>query len=207
MRISIPQPCHEKWSEMTPNEKGAFCGVCSKTVVDFTTMSDEQVKNYFIDNAGQKTCGRFRNEQLTNEHDELKNVMALSIPPWKKIAAAIFILFGSLLTSCESSTIKGKAVQPVDRVTIVGGALEIPIGTTDKPLPPPPTIKTVTIETTTTGIIEEPPVLMGEIIAEPMPPVPQVDTVTLPVPQSFPLGKVVVDPPKKKECNDKASDL
>lgn len=191
---------------MTPNEKGAFCGVCSKTVVDFTVMSDEQVKNYFIDNAGQKTCGRFRNEQLTPENDELKNVLTMSIPLWKKIAAAIFILFGSLLTSCESSSTTGKPVQPVNSIIISGAAL-MPIDTTGEPLPPPePTITTVITETITTGIVAEvaPPEIMGDIIAEPMPPV---DTVTTPIHEAFPLGKVVVDPLPKKECNDKASDF
>jgi predicted house-cleaning NTP pyrophosphatase (Maf/HAM1 superfamily) len=64
--INIPEPCHENWNEMSPREQGAFCNVCSKTVIDFTSLSDEEVKNYFLANHGQKTCGRFKNTQLSN---------------------------------------------------------------------------------------------------------------------------------------------
>ena len=32
----IPEPCHENWNKMTPQEQGRHCAVCSKVVVDFT---------------------------------------------------------------------------------------------------------------------------------------------------------------------------
>lgn len=32
MKISIPKPCNENWNEMTPDQQGAFCKVCSKVV-------------------------------------------------------------------------------------------------------------------------------------------------------------------------------
>ena len=35
MEISIQKPCHENWDSFTPNEQGAFCGKCVKTVIDF----------------------------------------------------------------------------------------------------------------------------------------------------------------------------
>ena len=59
----IPEPCHENWDNMTPQDKGRFCASCSKQVVDFSLMSDQQVLNYFK-NATGKTCGRFANDQL-----------------------------------------------------------------------------------------------------------------------------------------------
>ena len=39
MKITIPTPCHENWNEMTPNEMGRHCTVCSKTVKDFTDQA------------------------------------------------------------------------------------------------------------------------------------------------------------------------
>ena len=64
MRLSVPKPCHEDWNKMTLNEQGAFCKVCAKTVVDFSTMSDEEVLNYFKNKGEEKTCGRFKASQL-----------------------------------------------------------------------------------------------------------------------------------------------
>ena len=45
-KIILPNPCNANWDEMTPNDKGKHCGSCKKTVVDFTTMNDEQIKDY-----------------------------------------------------------------------------------------------------------------------------------------------------------------
>jgi predicted house-cleaning NTP pyrophosphatase (Maf/HAM1 superfamily) len=60
MRISIENPCHEDWQAMTPETQGRFCGACEKTVVDFTTMSDAEILQYFSKPDVGKTCGRFQ---------------------------------------------------------------------------------------------------------------------------------------------------
>jgi len=59
----IPTPCHEDWNNMTQQDKGRFCASCSKQVVDFSLMSDQQVLNYFKNTTG-RVCGRFANDQL-----------------------------------------------------------------------------------------------------------------------------------------------
>jgi hypothetical protein len=61
--ISIPTQCHENWDNFISQAKGRFCESCSKTVVDFTKMSDDQILNYFK-NQDSTACGRFRPEQL-----------------------------------------------------------------------------------------------------------------------------------------------
>lgn len=94
---------------MTSNEQGAFCSVCSKTVVDFTALSDEEVQNYFLHKKGEKTCGRFRNDQLTGKENSLNKLLAASIPFWKKFLAIVVIVFGSLLTGCKEN-VTGKPV-------------------------------------------------------------------------------------------------
>jgi hypothetical protein len=102
--LSIPKPCHENWSEMSPREHGAFCQACSKTVIDFTSMSDEEVRNYFLKRSGQKTCGRLRNDQLVNPDNLLPRLLDASIPFWKKFLAIVFILFGGFLASCGNNS-------------------------------------------------------------------------------------------------------
>lgn len=64
-KINIPKPCHEDWNKMTQEEKGRFCGVCNKTVIDFTQMSEQEVEAFFKKPA-VSLCGRFRKEQLKN---------------------------------------------------------------------------------------------------------------------------------------------
>lgn len=60
--ISIPEPCHEDWAKMTPTEKGRFCSVCTKEVIDFTQVSDESLIKRI--QKGDDLCGRFVGSQL-----------------------------------------------------------------------------------------------------------------------------------------------
>ncbi len=62
IKVSIPEPCHEDWGKMTQTDKGAFCKVCTKDVIDFTKTIDEDIVKYFIKN--NNTCGRFSKSQL-----------------------------------------------------------------------------------------------------------------------------------------------
>jgi hypothetical protein len=63
LTLSIPSPCEQKWTSFTTAQGGGFCSACSKIVVDFTEMSDEQMIDYFQRSNG-KTCGRFLPGQL-----------------------------------------------------------------------------------------------------------------------------------------------
>jgi hypothetical protein len=60
--LQIPEPCHENWHNMLPTEQGKFCNACSKQVVDFTYMTDQQVLSYF--NVHSNVCGSFNDTQL-----------------------------------------------------------------------------------------------------------------------------------------------
>ncbi|SDI82020.1 hypothetical protein [Chryseobacterium jejuense] len=78
MKITIPKPCHENWDNMSHDEKGKFCSVCSKTVHDFTSLSDEELINSF--NVNNDICGRFREDQLgVNLNFSLTNKLALGL--------------------------------------------------------------------------------------------------------------------------------
>lgn len=86
IKISIPEPCHENWLEMTSTDKGRFCSSCQKNVIDFTKSSDREILLSF--NETQKLCGRFKISQLD------RNII---IPKEKKsvwlIVAASMITF------------------------------------------------------------------------------------------------------------------
>ena len=63
LTVQIPQPCHERWDEMQPTERGRFCASCQKTVVDYTAFSDQELVK-LLSRSSETSCGRFRNEQL-----------------------------------------------------------------------------------------------------------------------------------------------
>ena len=48
---------------MTPVEKGKYCALCEKTVIDFSGMSDAQLVAFFRSHTGNM-CGRFAKDQL-----------------------------------------------------------------------------------------------------------------------------------------------
>lgn len=64
LQLSISEPCHENWQQMTPTDQGRFCNACAKEVIDFSTMTDLQVLNYFTNLTHEKVCGRALPEQL-----------------------------------------------------------------------------------------------------------------------------------------------
>ncbi|MEP7254471.1 MAG: carboxypeptidase-like regulatory domain-containing protein [Ferruginibacter sp.] len=64
LQLSIPEPCHENWQQMTPTEQGRFCNACAKEVVDLSMMTDTEVLNYFTTLTHEKICGRALPTQL-----------------------------------------------------------------------------------------------------------------------------------------------
>lgn len=96
--ISIPEPCHENWDQMTPNEQGRFCNACAKTVVDFSVMTDTQVLNYLIDKQHEKICGHVLPEQLDTPICDITAVNRKR--KWYWNAATVFAL---LFTKSENT--------------------------------------------------------------------------------------------------------
>jgi hypothetical protein len=108
LQINIPEPCHENWHNMTPQDQGRFCGSCQKVVVDFSLMTDKEVLNYFSKST-RPVCGRFSNDQLNRE---------LIIEPPKKRFTMMYVwnvLLASLLltkTYAQGKPQVKKTVQP-----------------------------------------------------------------------------------------------
>lgn len=190
LNISIPKPCHEDWNAMTPTKQGAFCAVCTKEVMDFSNMSDDAVKNYFLLNAGKKTCGRFRKSQLKGLNIVVdEQLIYTNIAMWKKFLAVVVICFGAFFSSCTD--IKGKAgpevstgvtLSPVETVKHVLGDATIASDMPKPPMPGDPDVKikvvTVTCEYVQGDIAppvpikveEESRLVMGIPELEPLPP-------------------------------------
>ena len=113
----IPEPCHENWDAMTPQDKGRHCESCNKIVVDFSIMSDRQVLEYFKTTIG-KTCGRFHEDQLQRPFIEPQQKPS----KWNYFLASILGLIIGTKTFAQQKTIKGKVIgKPyLERITTKG---------------------------------------------------------------------------------------
>jgi len=129
MEISIQKPCHENWDSFTPNEQGAFCGKCVKTVIDFSNKSIEEIKEFFTAKQDEKVCGRFEKTQLTSlSFDAFFNEFK-GFNFTKRFAVILYFTFGMWLFNTSSlsaqTTIHEKGdVQVVN--PILGGVRAIP---------------------------------------------------------------------------------
>jgi hypothetical protein len=61
-RLKFKNTCSENWNTMLPDEKGKFCNLCSKTVIDFTGSSHQEILSYL--KANKNTCGKMSSNQL-----------------------------------------------------------------------------------------------------------------------------------------------
>lgn len=69
--LRLDEPCHQKWSEMTPSEKGRYCDSCEKHVIDFSQMTDNDILKFLGENKSG-FCGQFRASQLDRPFVETK---------------------------------------------------------------------------------------------------------------------------------------
>jgi hypothetical protein len=90
LKILIPEPCTQKWTDMVSAQNGRYCQQCEKEVVDFTKMTSEELKSWFTASNG-KVCGRIIPSQL-EEFDRL------SEPKNKWNTAPIKLLVAACLT-------------------------------------------------------------------------------------------------------------
>ncbi len=106
LTLTIPEPCGEDFNAMTPVKGGKFCGSCEKTIVDFRTMNDYQILQFYKQNNG-KICGVFNHRQLNRampfplERKPSRN--------WKAVAAlATGLLFSGGLVGQTTAPTVGK---------------------------------------------------------------------------------------------------
>lgn len=113
--LKIEKPCHEDWNKMAPNQLGRHCQLCEKTVVDFTKMSSEEIKEYLSNRGNERICGRILKEpvkRIPSKKEQWFNNQRLRINqkidfiPMRisllSILSFLMILFGCNQTTEES---------------------------------------------------------------------------------------------------------
>ena len=113
--ISIPKPCHEDWSKMTPNEKGRFCKSCTKTVVDFTKMSPDAIQHYLHNNKDQGICGHIKQSQLDSINLRIPEAIIHQNQSFHRLfLLALLISMGMTLFSCEDENGQKKKIESIE---------------------------------------------------------------------------------------------
>ncbi len=111
VKYSIDDPCHEDWAKMKPEAKGRFCEACSKTVVDFSSMSDFSIVDYMSGKKEESVCGRFRPEQMEKNY-------SLSIPHRSFSFDLKAVALGLALTTFSAVHLNAQ-VAPIDTAQII----------------------------------------------------------------------------------------
>jgi CarboxypepD_reg-like domain len=95
--LIINNPCEQSWDAMSKTDTGKYCFHCSKNVVDFTLMSDEEIIK-IIEQPSDKICGRLTNQQINR-------VLAIKKPAYN---TKLFKLLAGLLLvgTTEKATAK-----------------------------------------------------------------------------------------------------
>jgi hypothetical protein len=109
--ISIPEPCHENWNDMSITEKGRFCSSCSKVVVDFTDRSKASILQEYLnsDPNGEKICGVFKNSQLAEINRDFELYTFRSKQSFQSaFVFSLMVVFGLTLFSCTSEDQKNE---------------------------------------------------------------------------------------------------
>lgn len=118
--IDIPKPCHENWNTMTPDDKGRFCAQCSKTVVDFTRMSDHQIVQ-LLEKSDSNICGHVTTDQLNRDISSNEPVFQRTFYPLP------YLLSGLLLLGLPSCNFAQKQVtEPEPPHFILGEIIQHP---------------------------------------------------------------------------------
>lgn len=60
--LNINNPCNQDWNSMTKGNTGKFCSNCSKTVIDLTLLTDQEIIK--IVEQTPKLCGRLNQQQM-----------------------------------------------------------------------------------------------------------------------------------------------
>jgi hypothetical protein len=109
--VTIENACSEKWNEMAPTDKGAYCQVCATNVVDFTNKSSLEIKQLLLANSGNSVCGRIKTQQLEQLNTEFELWNASSKQTIQRaMFFSLLVVFGLTLFSCETEKDK-QAIQ------------------------------------------------------------------------------------------------
>ncbi|WP_300665570.1 hypothetical protein [Fluviicola sp.] len=145
-KIVLTNPCSENWDSMPADAIGRFCQSCQKSVIDFSSKSDDEIKTFLKDKQGENLCGRFQVHQVERIRIEIDpNLLISAIPSWQKFLVVFLICFGQdflgvdfIFAQTETDSIPVKTEQVDSLVSIAvaepDSTLEAAVDSVQKPI-------------------------------------------------------------------------
>ena len=106
---------------MTPAKGGRHCASCNKVVVDFTVMSEKEIKDYFLKNTSLKTCGRVYKAQLRKAEGRVEQLIldayyrAAGNIKIKPVRIVVLFFLGAALTLSGCGPAMGELKEPQEK--------------------------------------------------------------------------------------------
>lgn len=124
--LKIDNPCKEDWNLMKHEDNGRFCSNCSKTVIDFTYLTDTEIVKQLEKSSG-RLCGNLNTDQL-NRIISIKE--SKSTPSFYKFLAGLLLLGSTKnIQATNSTSIKTEISIPINKEELPSNE----IGNTENP--------------------------------------------------------------------------
>ncbi|MGZ4034968.1 MAG: carboxypeptidase-like regulatory domain-containing protein [Bacteroidia bacterium] len=99
--ISIDEPCHQGWQNMSVSDKGKFCSSCKKHVHDFSNSTLDDIRAAYIENNGD-LCGHIP-VTILREQYQLRETKQRHFSYLKTFCLAAILCFGANLFTIDSA--------------------------------------------------------------------------------------------------------
>ncbi len=106
--INLDNPCNENWTSMSTIENGKYCSVCTKNVIDFTSLTDAEIIEQ-IEKTKGNLCGRFNNSQLNR---------IIEIQQKQHFGSSIYKLLTGLLFLSTANNVEAKEFNIINKLTL-----------------------------------------------------------------------------------------
>jgi hypothetical protein len=116
--ITIAKPCNANWDSMEPKDKGRHCTHCSKTVVDATNLTPEEIFEVYMKQKGN-ACVRMHSDILDRPIPVTASKRyVLALRYYRRAAVFIgilFLFFNKVRAQVKSTLNQGKNSDGVTR--------------------------------------------------------------------------------------------
>lgn len=119
--LKIDNPCKEDWNLMTQENEGRFCSHCSKTVIDFTYLTDTEIVQQ-IEKTSGKICGNLTTEQLNRIIIAKENARTFGF--YKILAGLLLIGSSKNLPATNPATLKTEISTPIHKEELVDNEID-----------------------------------------------------------------------------------